>query len=217
MAAPTPTFTLPSRPLTWFITGCSSGFGLALARLVLAHKHHLVASSRNPARTPELVREVEAQGGRWVALDVDAADSASVLEGLGVDVDVLVNNAGFGLYGAAEQFSEAEARSLFDTLFFAPYRLTRAVVPAMRARRFGIVVNISSAAAVGHVPTMAVYGAAKAALDSESCPSSRARGGPPPLLSAHADRPACPRPPQDPGLRGAGLQHPHPVGQPGHV
>lgn len=111
---------------------------------------------------------MEAAGGRWVALDVDAADSAAALEGL--DVDVLVNNAGWGLYGAAEQFSEDETRRLFDTLFFAPYRLTRAVVPAMRARRFGVVVNISSAAALGQVPTMAIYGAAKSALDSELYP-----------------------------------------------
>ncbi|KAH6657220.1 hypothetical protein BKA67DRAFT_554609 [Truncatella angustata] len=160
---------MAKRPLTWFITGCSSGFGLALVRIAQAQGHFVIATSRNPGRTPELVREVEAKGGKWLQLDVDDPNSTRVIEELekeGHAIDVLVNNAGFGLYGSAEQFSEEEVRRMFETNFFGPYRLTRTAVRPMRERRFGIVVNISSAAAVSPVPSMSIYGAAKAALDS---------------------------------------------------
>lgn len=173
MSAPA-VFTLPKRPLTWLITGCSSGFGLELVRIAQANGHFVIATSRNPSRTPELVEEVEGKGGKWVKLDVDDLDSPQVLEDLekdGLKIDVLVNNAGFGLYGPAEQLTEDEARSLFDTLFFGAYRLTRAAVHHMRERRFGVIVNMSSAAALQPVPGMGIYGAAKAALDSESTSS----------------------------------------------
>lgn len=161
-------FQVAHRPLTWFITGSSSGFGLELVRIAQANGHFVIATSRNPGRTPELVSEVEAKGGKWLKLDVDDADSAQVIENLEKDgqaIDVLVNNAGFGLYGSAEQFAEEEVRRLFETNFFGPYRLSRAAVRYMRQRRFGIIVNISSGSGVGPVPSMGVYGATKAALD----------------------------------------------------
>lgn len=175
MSTTTPTpFQVPKRPLTWVITGCSSGFGIELVRIAQANGHFVIATSRNPSRTPDLVSEVEAKGGKWLRLDVDDADSAAVLEAVERDghaIDVLVNNAGFGLYGCAEQFADHEVRRQFETLFFGPSRLSRAAVRHMRERRFGIIVNISSAAAIYHVPTMSIYGAAKAALDSETSPS----------------------------------------------
>jgi short-subunit dehydrogenase len=169
MSTPTP-FQVPKRPLKWVITGCSSGFGLELVRIAQANGHFVIATSRNPGRTPELVSEVEAKGGKWLKLDVDDADSATVLDAIEKDghaIDVLVNNAGFGLYGTAEQFNEDEVRRQFETLFFGPSRLSRTAVRYMRERRFGIIVNISSAAAIRNVPTMSIYGAAKAALDSK--------------------------------------------------
>ncbi|AEO69089.1 uncharacterized protein THITE_42761 [Thermothielavioides terrestris NRRL 8126] len=162
---------MPKRPLTWLITGCSSGFGLSLARLVQANGHNLIATSRNPARVPELVAEVEQKGGKWLALDVNDQNSGQVIEELeagGQAIDVLVNNAGYCVYAPAECLAEDEVRGLMETAYFGPYRLIRAVLPHMRARRFGVVVNVSSGAALDARDSMAAYGAAKAALDALS-------------------------------------------------
>jgi NAD(P)-dependent dehydrogenase (short-subunit alcohol dehydrogenase family) len=161
---------MPKRPLTWLITGCSSGFGLSLARLVQANGHNLIATSRNPARVPELVAEVEQKGGKWLALDVNDQNSGQVIEELeagGQAIDVLVNNAGYCVYAPAECLAEDEVRGLMETAYFGPYRLIRAVLPHMRARRFGVVVNVSSGAALDARDSMAAYGAAKAALDGK--------------------------------------------------
>lgn len=170
-----PTFTLPARPLTWLITGCSSGLGLALARHVQAAGHTLIATSRTPARTPELVAEITHHPrapGQWLALDVDSPTCGRVIADLeeqhGVRVDVLVNNAGWSLHAPAEQFTEEEVRAQFETVFFGPYRLMRAAVGPMRRRRFGVLVNISSGAALEGRDTMGVYAAAKAAMDGGS-------------------------------------------------
>ncbi|KAI3398878.1 hypothetical protein diail_8387 [Diaporthe ilicicola] len=138
-------FTTPTRPLTWLITGCSSGFGLAIARHALANGHKVIATSRNPAKTPQLVQEIESSGGRWVQLDLDDPGNGKVIDDLeaeGTTIDVLVNNAGSALLQAAESVTEDEVRAQFETVFFGPYRLTRAALPHMRKRRFGIVVNI---------------------------------------------------------------------------
>jgi len=163
-----PKFTTPSRPLTWLITGCSSGIGLALGREVQAGKGVLIATSRNPSRTPDLVAEVESKGGKWVTLDVDDPDSGrliSELEKEGHVIDVLVNNAGFSIHQAVEHFTDDELRRMMETLYFGPCRLMRAVLPGMRRRRFGIVVNISSGAGLEGRESMGGYAAAKAALD----------------------------------------------------
>lgn len=163
-----------SKSLTWLITGCSSGFGLQLTRHALAAGHKVIATSRHPSKTPELVTEVETAGGRWLTLDVDSPTSAEVivdLEDSGTQIDVLVNSAGFGMAGPVEAFSEAEIRSLLDTNFFGPYRLMRAVVPYMRARRSGVVVNLSSGSGLGARETLGAYGASKSALDSKCCQS----------------------------------------------
>lgn len=165
-------FAKPSRPLTWLITGCSSGLGLALTREVQQHGHTVIATSRQPSRTPDLVTEVKANGGEWHALDVDDATAAGVLvgrlEASGHKIDVLVNNAGYVLFGAVEQLSDEERRRLMETMYFGPSRLIQALVPRMRQRRFGIIVNISSGAALDGRDGMGGYAAAKAALDGTS-------------------------------------------------
>ena len=95
------TFTIPKKTLTWPIKGCSSGFGLSLARLVQPHGHNLIATSRNPSRTPDLGEEVESKGGKWLKLDVDDLKSGTVIDDLeksGVQIDVVINNAGFSCY-----------------------------------------------------------------------------------------------------------------------
>ncbi|KAL3958713.1 hypothetical protein ACCO45_006875 [Purpureocillium lilacinum] len=143
--------------LTFLITGCSSGFGLALTRLALAHSHTVESHASN--------------GSRFLALDVDSPTrAAELIEQLEcrddcVAIDVLVNNAGWSVHGPAESFRDDEVRRQFETVFFGPYRLARAVVPHMRRRRRGMIVNIGSGAGVDGRESMAVYAAAKAALD----------------------------------------------------
>lgn len=174
----TSTFIMPKRPLTWLITGCSSGFGLALARIVQSHGHTVIATSRSPSRTPDLVSEVESKGGKWLSLDVDERNCTQVIDDLetsGQQVDVLVNNAGYSILGCVEQFAEEDVRAQMETLYFGPSRLIRTALPYMRKRRFGVVVNVSSGAGLEGRESMGAYAAAKAALDGENCIAKTAR------------------------------------------
>ncbi|OBT87206.1 hypothetical protein VE02_04856, partial [Pseudogymnoascus sp. 03VT05] len=165
------TFTMPNRQLTWLITGCSSGFGLALTKIVQSHGHKVIATSRNPSRTPELAAEVENKGGKWLKLDVGDPNCAHVikdLEASGQKIDVLVNNAGSSIHACVEQFTEDEVRSQMESMYFGPARLIREAIAHMRGRRFGIVVNMSSGAGLEGRESMGAYAPAKAALDSVS-------------------------------------------------
>ncbi|ORY01749.1 hypothetical protein BCR34DRAFT_618263 [Clohesyomyces aquaticus] len=131
--------------------------------------HTIIATSRNPSRTPDLVAEVEGKGGRWVQLDVDSFQSGDViaeLEKSGNKIDVLVNNAGFSIYAPIETMTEEEVRSQMETLYFGPLRLIHVVLPHMRQRRSGVIANVSSGASLDGIPTMGVYGGAKAGLDA---------------------------------------------------
>ncbi|RSL54884.1 hypothetical protein CEP51_014630 [Fusarium floridanum] len=154
--------------LTWFITGAASGFGLELTRLALANGHNVIATSRNPAKVPDLVSEIESKGGRWLTLDVDDPNGELVIENLekdGTEIDILVNNAGWSIHGPVESFPEDEVRHQMETVYFGPYRLIRAVLPHMRQRRQGLILNIGSGAGVGGRESMGIYAAAKAAMD----------------------------------------------------
>lgn len=185
-----PLFTKPGRSLTWLITGCSSGFGLSLTRIVQSHRHTVIATSRNPSRTPDLVAEVESKGGKWLKLDVDDPRCAQVVEDLeasGQHIDVLVNNAGYSIHAAVEQLTEEEVRGQMESMYFGPFRLMKAAVPHMRKRRFGIVVNMSSGAGLEGRESMGAYAPAKAALDGESI---FPRAGSPHEADNHQ---ACPR------------------------
>ncbi|KAI1488477.1 hypothetical protein F5X96DRAFT_645348 [Biscogniauxia mediterranea] len=157
-----------SKSLTWLITGCSSGFGLAFAREVQARGHKVIATSRNPSRTPDLVAEITNRGGHWIKLDVDDPNCGAVisnLESQGTQVDVLINCAGFSIAGPLENFQEDEVRRLMETNFFGAYRLVRAAVPHMRKRRSGVIVNISTGSGFEARESLGMYGASKAALD----------------------------------------------------
>ncbi|KPM41737.1 hypothetical protein AK830_g4850 [Neonectria ditissima] len=157
-----------SSKLTWLITGAASGFGLELTRLALSKGHNVIATSRNPTKVPDLVSEIESNGGRWLTLDVDDLNGGSIIDSLeaeGTSIDILVNNAGWSIHGPAESFSEDEVRRQMETVFFGPYRLIRAVVPYMRQRRQGLIINIGSGAGVGGRESMGIYGASKAAMD----------------------------------------------------
>ncbi|KAJ5411547.1 Short-chain oxidoreductase [Penicillium crustosum] len=139
--------------LTWLITGCSSGFGLSLTRAAQAGGHKVIATSRNPLRTPELVAEID-------------GDIITELESHGDHIDVLVNNAGYSIYAPIETANEEEVRTQMETMYFGPLRLIQAVLPHMRQRKAGVIVNMSSGASLDGIPTMGVYAGAKAGLDA---------------------------------------------------
>ncbi|KOC07851.1 short-chain oxidoreductase [Aspergillus flavus] len=158
-----------SQKLTWLITGCSSGFGLSLTRAAQAGGHKVIATSRNPSRTPDLVAEIEEKGGKWVQLDVESPQSGNVITELeqgGEQIDILVNNAGGSIYAPIETSTEEEIRAQMEAMYFGPLRLIRTVLPYMRQRRSGVIVNMSSGASLDGIPTMGVYGGAKAGLDA---------------------------------------------------
>ncbi|KAK7751751.1 hypothetical protein SLS62_006236 [Diatrype stigma] len=162
------TFTASKKQLTWLITGCSSGFGLSLTRIAQAGGHRVIATSRNPSRTPDLVAEVEGKGGKWLKLDVNDLGSRQFVDDLeksGEEIDVLVNNAGYMLLAPVETTSEEETRATMETLFFGPLRLIQAVIPYMRQRRFGAIINFSSGAALDARGSMGIYAGAKAGID----------------------------------------------------
>ncbi|WP_144655483.1 oxidoreductase [Achromobacter dolens] len=130
----------------WFITGASRGLGALIAEAALADGNAVVAAGRNPAAITE--RLGQAPGLRAVALDVTRPEQAqaavaAALQAFG-RIDVLVNNAGFGLLGAVEESSDANVRRMYDTNVFGLLNVTRAALPAMRERRAGHVINISS-------------------------------------------------------------------------
>jgi NAD(P)-dependent dehydrogenase (short-subunit alcohol dehydrogenase family) len=154
----------------WLITGASSGFGRTLAEAVLARGGKVIATARNL----DNLRQMEAaSGGRLLALQLDVAKAnqiAGVVEKASKfgGVDVLVNNAGYGLLGAMEEFSDDEIDAIFDVNFFGAVRLTRAVLPQMRARRSGYIVNFSSISGSVGNPSSSYYSATKFALEGLS-------------------------------------------------
>ncbi|KAJ9606309.1 hypothetical protein H2200_009270 [Cladophialophora chaetospira] len=168
----------------WFITGSSQGLGLALTRYAIAKGHTVIASSRNPSRTPELVSEVEKSGGKWVALDSTQSQdeikkTMHEAEAFFNRIDIVVNNAGGSVLGALEDIPDADTVYQMRVNFLGPLRIMQAVLPGMRKRRSGVILNVSSAQGV--VPGIAcgVYAASKAALEaaSESCSQEVAQFG----------------------------------------
>jgi NAD(P)-dependent dehydrogenase (short-subunit alcohol dehydrogenase family) len=146
---------------TVLITGCSSGYGLETARHFHAQGWNVVASMRTP-REEALPRSSRL---RVVALDVTKpASVAAALEASG-PIDVLVNNAGIGAIGAFEATPMAAARSIFETNTFGVMALTQAVLPQFRARRSGVIVNVTSSATLAPMPLVAVYTASKMAIE----------------------------------------------------
>jgi NAD(P)-dependent dehydrogenase (short-subunit alcohol dehydrogenase family) len=156
---------------TWFITGCSSGFGLSIAEAALLAGDHVIATARRQEDL-EMLQHVGAGRCHGWVLDITDADQVrSVLTAatqITGKIDVCVNNAGYGLIGAIEECSEEQTRRNFETNFFGTLNVIRAVLPIMRAQKSGHIVNISAAAAISNYPGFGVYGAAKAAIESLS-------------------------------------------------
>ena len=147
---------------TVLITGCSSGFGLETARLFLARDWRVIATMRQP-RTDLLP-----PSGRLRVLALDVTDDASIRDAVAAagTIDVLVNNAGFGVASPAELTSLATVRQLFATNTIGTIALSQAVLPQMRERRDGVVVNVTSSVTLKTLPLLAAYRASKVAVNA---------------------------------------------------
>jgi NAD(P)-dependent dehydrogenase (short-subunit alcohol dehydrogenase family) len=146
---------------TVLITGCSSGYGLETARHFLAQGFDVVATMRTPRE--DLLPRSERL--RVLALDVTDPESiAAALEAAG-RIDVLVNNAGVGVVGAFEATPMATVRDVFETNTFGVMAMTQAVLPQFRARRSGVIVNVTSSVTLVPMPLAAVYTGSKMAIE----------------------------------------------------
>ncbi len=158
---------MPTR--VWYVTGCSSGFGREIAIAVLARGDHLIATARNPASLDDLIA-IAPDRVRAVAIDITDAASVrrAIAEALAAfgRIDVLVNNAGYGLIAALEETGEEQMRRNVETNFFGPLRVTQSVLPSMRAQKSGLIINISALAAFANHAGFAVYGGAKAGVEA---------------------------------------------------
>lgn len=153
----------------WLITGCSTGFGRELARLLLRTGRRVVVTARNPATLDEFAED---QNALIAALDVTVpeqiADVVKRAEARFGRIDVLVNNAGYGYLSAIEEGEDAEVRAMFETNVFGLASMTRAVLPGMRARRSGHIVNLSSVGGLIGFPGVGYYNATKFAVEGLS-------------------------------------------------
>jgi len=153
---------------TWLITGCSTGLGRALAEAVLARGDNAAVTARDAAAVEDLA---QAYPGNALALALDVtipeqvAEATRWAEDRFGGVDVLVNNAGYGYRAAVEEGEPEAVRHLFDTNFFGAVAMIKAVLPGMRARRRGAIVNVSSIGARITPPGSGYYAAAKSALE----------------------------------------------------
>jgi NAD(P)-dependent dehydrogenase (short-subunit alcohol dehydrogenase family) len=155
----------------WFITGCSTGFGRALAEAVLAKGWRAVVTARDKASVADIVRGA---GNRALALDLDVTKAAQIgaavkaAEARFGGIDVLVNNAGYGYQASVEEGEDAEIRALFEANVFGLFALTRAVLPGMRARRRGHIISITSVAGFVGYAASGFYAATKHAVEGWS-------------------------------------------------
>lgn len=163
--------TTTSNSKVWIITGASSGFGLALAQEALSHGEYVVGTARNVERFESLRRSY---GERFLAIHHDVRDTDvapdvidKTVKAFG-HVDVLVNNAGVGQVGTAEEVSDAQLRDMLTQHLFGPAALVRAVLPTMRRADSGSIVQISSQGGRGSFPAVGSYSAGKFALEGWS-------------------------------------------------
>jgi NAD(P)-dependent dehydrogenase (short-subunit alcohol dehydrogenase family) len=158
-------------PKTWFITGASSGFGRAFAEHALSLGDNVVATARAPAKLQALVAlapdrvlaarlDVDQPGDAQAAIDAAVARFGRV--------DILINNAGYGVVGALEETPDTELRAIMDTNFFGAMAVIRAALPVLRTQRAGAVVNISSLGGQLSYPGFSAYSASKFALEGAS-------------------------------------------------
>jgi NAD(P)-dependent dehydrogenase (short-subunit alcohol dehydrogenase family) len=161
---------ITSESPVWFITGCSTGFGRDLARLVLDRGWRAVVTARGLDRVADLVDGND----NALALDLDVNDQSQIDAAVSAAmakfgrIDVLVNNAGYGYQSTVEEGKEAEIRAQFDTNVFGLFAITRAVLPIMRAQGSGNIVNFTSVAGMVGFPGSGYYAASKHAVEGWS-------------------------------------------------
>ncbi|HEY9668366.1 MAG TPA: SDR family NAD(P)-dependent oxidoreductase, partial [Coleofasciculaceae cyanobacterium] len=155
----------------WFITGCSSGFGRALTEAVLEHGDSVVATARQPQRLEDLAIQF---GNRILILPLDVTQSTDIqvavqqaINTFG-QIDVLVNNAGYGMFGAVEEVNDQDVRRQFETNVYGALNVTRAVLPHLRRQRSGHILNISSSGGFVGFAGAGIYCASKFALEGWS-------------------------------------------------
>jgi NAD(P)-dependent dehydrogenase (short-subunit alcohol dehydrogenase family) len=152
----------------WFITGTSSGFGWSFAEAALERGDRVVATARKPEVLDDLVTKY---GDAVLPLQLDVTDRTRVLEAVEEAIakfgriDVLINNAGYGLQGAVEEVSEELARAQMETNFFGVLWTTQAVLPQMRSQRSGHILNVSSIGGIAAFPGLGLYHASKWAIE----------------------------------------------------
>ncbi|OON68912.1 oxidoreductase [Hymenobacter sp. CRA2] len=160
---------MSATPKHWFITGVSTGFGAALAELILQNGDKVAATFRQQEQADEFTQKA-GENGRGLVCDVTNEAEvkqavADAIQALG-HLDVVVNNAGYGSLGSIEEIDEAEVQRQFDVNVFGPLRVLRAVLPHLRERRTGHVLNITSIGGLKTFPGVGVYNASKFALEA---------------------------------------------------
>lgn len=155
----------------WFITGCSTGFGRELAKLTIARGWPTIVTARDKARVADLVAGHEDTA---LAVDLDVTDPAQIkaaakaAEDRFGRIDVLVNNAGYGYQATVEEAEDSEIREQFEANVFGLFSMTRAVLPGMRERRRGHILNVTSVAGFIGFPGSGFYAASKHAVEGFS-------------------------------------------------
>ena len=153
----------------WLITGCSTGIGRAIAVAALDAGHSVLVTARRPDAVQNLV---DAYPDLAVSAALDVTDRAQIADAVALaeatfgGVDVLINNAGYGYLSAVEEGTDDEVRALFDTNFFGAVDMIKAVLPAMRARGEGRIVNVSSMTGIVTNPPNTYYSCTKHALEA---------------------------------------------------
>jgi NAD(P)-dependent dehydrogenase (short-subunit alcohol dehydrogenase family) len=159
------------RQKVWFITGASRGFGLEIARAALAAGDQVVATVRS--QPAQLTATLNNHADLYVVqMDITQKDQVQAAVKQGITrfdrIDVLVNNAGFGMVGAIEEITDAEVRKQYDTNVFGLLNVTRAVLPYLRQQKSGRVINISSLFGYDAIPGWGLYGSTKFAVEGLS-------------------------------------------------
>ena len=158
-----------SRNPVWLITGCSTGFGRELAKHVIERGYRTVVTARNPDEVKDLAAK-----GEVLALKLDVTDQGQIDAAIKATeekfgrIDVLVNNAGIGYFAAVEESEEDQIRRMFEINVFGLSRMIHAVLPGMRERRKGFIVNLSSIGGLRSFPSVGYYNATKFAVEGLS-------------------------------------------------
>jgi NAD(P)-dependent dehydrogenase (short-subunit alcohol dehydrogenase family) len=155
----------------WFITGCSTGFGRELAKEALSKGYNVVVTARKPEQVADIVAAYP-ETALSLTLDVTVPQQINDAVKTAIDrfgrIDVLVNNAGIGYFGAIEESEEEEVRRMFEINFFGLAHMTNAVLPHMRQQRSGHILNVASIGGLRSFPAVGFYNATKYAVDGLS-------------------------------------------------